>query len=252
MTLPADRDIDDLLATLSHELRTPLTSIKGALSLLLEETGTEVHREFLVIAYENAERLSRIINNFLDLSRIQAGQFELLREVVSLEEILLCASEQMRRSAEAKGITLTVERPADLPLLEVDRERIEQVLVNLVDNAIKFTPPGGQVTVRTSLSPLPSDGAPLEGNGRGAVKIHVVDTGIGIAREHWERIFDRFYQVDLRQAPPVPSGVGRRGAGLGLAICKALVEQHGGRVQVDSTPGQGSCFTILLPTRTAG
>ncbi len=251
MNLPANRDIDDLLAALSHELRTPLTSIKGALSLLLEEVGTEVHREFLAIAYENTERLGRIINNFLDLSRIQAGRFDLIQEVVSVEEILLCASEQMRRGAEVKGVTLTVERPTDLPLLQVDRERIEQVLVNLLDNAVKFTPPGGQVTVRATGSPLPSDGAGRSPSREG-VQIHVVDTGIGIAPEHWEKIFDRFYQVNLREASHIPSGVGQRGAGLGLTICKAIVEQHGGRVQVESAPGRGSCFTVLLPSRATG
>ena len=229
----ADQFKDDLLTIISHELRTPLTSIKGSLSLLLDEQKVQgMTREFLEIAEQNTERLIALVNDLLDLSRIESGKLEFERERFSIRDAILSATQRIRALADRKGLRLELPVPEGLPPVEADPGKVEQVLVNLLDNAIKFTPEGGQIRLEAEAA---------EGSGRGTMQVRVSDTGIGIPAEHLEKVFEKFYRVDMS------STRGARGTGLGLAICKAIVEGHGGRIWAESVPGQGSRFTFSLP-----
>ncbi len=220
-----------MIQNISHELRTPLTYIVGYTSLLLEEAPdieplTEAQRHILNIMAEQSQRLRRLIDRITALERIGEGVLE--PEQTDLALLLERSVEAARIVAAAAHITLTLQIAAPLPPVYVDPLAIQQTLDDLLSNAIKFTPGGGQVTVRAWAA-------------EGKVHVAVTDTGIGIPPEEQERIFERFYQVDAS-----PS---RRfsGVGLGLAICKQAVEAHGGRIWVQSSPGKGSTFTFTLP-----
>jgi signal transduction histidine kinase len=229
----ADQFKDDLLTIISHELRTPLTSIKGSLSLLLDEQKVEgVTREFLEIAEQNTDRLIALVNDLLDLSRIESGKLELERERFSIRDAILSATQRIRALADRKGLRLEMQVPEGVPPVDADPGKVEQVLVNLLDNAIKFTPEGGQITLRAEAA---------RGDGAATLQVSVSDTGIGIPSECLPRVFEKFYRVDMS------STRGARGTGLGLAICKAIVEGHGGRIWGESAPGGGSRFTFTLP-----
>ncbi|MEP6774760.1 MAG: ATP-binding protein, partial [Chloroflexota bacterium] len=236
----------DFVANIGHELRTPLTSVK-----LLAETVREVMHEdqhaaekFLGQIEAEVDRLTQLVRELLELSRIESGQVPMQRTNLDVPQLLETAAGRLRAQAERAGVHLMVEVAALLPLAYADRERIEQVLVNLVHNALKFTNPGGSVT----LSAQP-DGADI--------RISVRDTGVGIPPDDLPRIFERFYKVDKARAAARgrDGGEGREGreggTGLGLAIAKHVVQAHGGRIWAESVYGQGATFYFTLPAAEA-
>ncbi|NPA91212.1 MAG: GAF domain-containing protein [Chloroflexi bacterium] len=219
-----DRAKSALLSAVSHELRTPLAGIKGYVSSLLAEDvewDEATRREFLLIISQEADRLQRLVSNLLDMSRLEAGTLTIRQDVYHLGDIVA----RVLRTLNPQEHPIQVDIPEDLPPVYVDAARVEVVLRNLLENALKYTPPGRPVRVR----------AFAEGD---HVVVRVEDRGPGIPPEHRERIFDRFYRV-----PGVRAG----GAGLGLAICKGFVEAHGGRIWVEENPGGGAVFAFTLP-----
>ncbi|MGC8837153.1 MAG: ATP-binding protein [Anaerolineae bacterium] len=226
-----ERMKSNFLSVVSHELKTPLHSIKGFVDIiLLGKAGpvTEVQRDFLETVRQQTAALQNLINDLLEFSRLEAGQVRLRLEPVSLGEVAATVVEKLEPLARQGEVALHNRIPSDLAPVEGDRMRLEQVLTNLVDNAIKFTPSGGQVT--------------LEAQDLGeAVQVWVHDTGIGIPPEERERVFDRFYQVDSGSTRPY------RGTGLGLSICKHIVERHQGRIWIEDREGPGTTFTFVLP-----
>ncbi|WP_264844767.1 two-component system histidine kinase PnpS [Caldinitratiruptor microaerophilus] len=220
----------EFVANVSHELRTPLTSIRGFAETLLEaDPDPETRRRFLEIVHREASRLSDLIEDLLDLSRIESGRMAMRPGPVAVDVLVADVLDRHQRRARAAELTLESRVPPGLPPVWGDRARLAQVLHNLVDNAIRYTPPGGRVTVAA------------EANPEGFVTVSVADTGIGIAREHLPRLFERFYRVD--RARSRSSG----GTGLGLSIVKHIVELHGGAVSVESEPGRGSTFRFSVP-----
>ncbi|MBA3414017.1 MAG: PAS domain-containing sensor histidine kinase, partial [Chloroflexia bacterium] len=234
----ASRAKSDFLATMSHELRTPMNAIIGYSHLLLDgldgPLSPEQHGDVNRIA-SAADRLLALINNVLDLAKIEAGRFELAPEQVGLEEIFEQVRMELAPQASGRRVDLVFDFPADLPTISADPQRMRQILLNLVGNAVKFTEHGHvTVSARASFS---------------EIELIVRDTGIGIDPAAMPFIFDEFRQAD--------SSTARRygGTGLGLAITRRLVEMHGGAIDVESTPGLGSTFTIRLPAdrgKTAG
>jgi len=181
---------------------------------------------------EKGENLLQLITSILDISKIEAGRTRLVIAEVDVGQVLRDAVATVLPLARKKGVKVVWE-PSPLPRIHCDRDKVRQCIVNLVNNAVKFTPAGGQVTV---------DARPLPGE---RVALQVADTGIGIAPDHLARVFDVFYQVDGSSTREYG------GAGLGLAIVKSYVEAHGGEIKVESAPGKGSTFTVVLPVRAA-
>ncbi len=230
-----DRLKSNFLATMSHELRTPLTSVIGYSEMMLEGLGgplTAEQREYLGIIMEKGENLLQLITSILDISKIEAGRVRLLLTDVDASQVMRDAVATVLPLARKKGIRVGCE-PGSIQRFQADRDKVRQCLVNLCSNAVKFTQPGGTITVSAEA---------LEGE---RIALHVADTGIGIAEEHVDRVFDVFFQVDGSSTREYG------GAGLGLAIVKSFVEAHGGDVSVRSKPGQGSVFTLVLPIRAA-
>ena len=226
----------DFLSNVSHELRTPLAAIKGFVDNLLDGvTGplADKHRHCLHRVRDNAERLTRMVSDLLDLARIEAGKIELAPEALAVAEMVEEVVETLRPLARARGIALAAEL-APCPPIRGDADKILQVLTNLVSNALKFTPTGGCVTVAAAAS------------ADGAIRIAVGDTGPGIPPEERERVFDKFYQLGRVDGERPP------GSGLGLTIARHLVELHGGRIWVEDGAGGGSAFMMLLPAASAG
>ncbi len=226
----ADRAKTEFVSTVSHELRTPLTSIKGYTDLLYSGAVgpiNEQQKRFLGIVKNNADRLTALINDLLDISRIETGRIKLNVESVDLREIVQEVVDSLREQIEGKGLQLIVDLPDRIEEIMGDRSRLIQIVTNLLSNAYKYTDEGW---IRISLSPL-----------EGAVRLDVADSGIGIATEDQGKIFERFYRADRTVME------GRGGTGLGLAITKELVELHGGRIWVESELGVGSTFTVILP-----
>ena len=226
-----DRVKSDFLSVVSHELRTPLHSIKGFVDIILMgKTGpvSDTQRDFLQTVQQQAEALQNMINDLLEFSRLEAGQVRLKIEPISLGQVVEGVVERLTPLAQEANLRLVSQVPVDLATIEADRARLEQVLTNLCSNAIKFTPANGTVTIRA---------ADLGDR----VQVSVADTGIGIPSNQLERIFERFYQVDGSSTRSY------RGAGLGLTICKHIVEYHGGRIWAESAMGQGSTFHFILP-----
>lgn len=221
----------EFLSGMSHELRTPLHTIIGFTELLEEELEgplNEKQQRFVRHIHKDSQHLLALINDVLDLSKIESGRLELQPELFALAEALDETVSSLRPRAEAKSIHIetNVPRPVDI---YADRLRFKQILYNLLSNAVKFTPEGGRVWIEVT--------------DRGAfVEVMVSDTGIGIPLSEQEAVFDKFYQVGQRQAG------GHEGTGLGLAITKHLVEQHGGALRLHSDPGKGSQFTFSIPT----
>jgi PAS domain S-box-containing protein len=227
----ADIAKTEFVSTVSHELRTPLTSIKGYTDLLLSGAMgllSEGQQQFMSIVRKNADRLTALINDLLDISRIESGRVKLEVHPMRIQDAVWDVVESLRAQIEAKGLALRVEVPDNLPLVQGDRDRLTQVLNNLLSNACRYTP-RGEVAIVVSEMP-------------GVLRVDVSDTGIGIEREDQSRIWDRFF----RAAHPVVEEAG--GTGLGLAIVRMFVEMHSGRIWLDSEPGRGSTFTFILPT----
>jgi PAS domain S-box-containing protein len=225
----------DFLASVSHELRTPLHTIIGFSELLDEESSGPLNDEqkrFVGHVRRDSEHLLALINDVLDLSRIEAGGLQLHSEVLELPGLISEVVKAIKPIAEAKGVSLLLASNADIKV-SADSLRIRQVLYNLLTNAIKFTPGGGTISVGTRITDAQ------------AVEVTVADTGIGIAHDQQGQIFQRFYQVGV-----TTQGV-REGTGLGLAICKQLVEMHGGKIWVESQPGEGSQFHFTLGAQQA-
>ncbi|HRX03491.1 MAG TPA: ATP-binding protein, partial [Anaerolineae bacterium] len=225
-----ERMKSNFLSVVSHELKTPLHSIKGFVDIfLMGKTGpvTELQRDFLTTVKEQTGHLQRLIEDLLEFSRLESGQIRLRPLLISPAEIVASVADKLTPLASNKGLSLALD-VAGLPEIEADPMRLEQVLTNLVENAIKFTPDNGLIRVTGS------DGSTM-------IELVVADSGIGVPAEERERIFDRFYQVD--------SSARRRykGTGLGLTICKHIVTQHGGRIWVEAVEGGGSAFHVLLP-----
>jgi PAS domain S-box-containing protein len=237
----ADRIKSAFLATMSHELRTPLNSIIGFTGIILRGLAGPLSPEQarqLGMVQGSARHLLELINDVLDLSKIEAGQFTVRREKFAIAEVVERVAETLRPLAEKRGLSLSLERPPALPEITGDRRRTEQILLNLGSNAIKFTDHGA-VRLRVDVPPLAE--VP-EGIAPGPVlRFAVVDTGIGIAPEQLETIFQPFHQVD--------GGIsrGHDGTGLGLTICRRLASLLGGRVEARSREGLGSEFLFFLP-----
>jgi signal transduction histidine kinase len=242
-----DRLKSNFLATVSHELRTPLTSVIGYSEMLIEGLAgalTQEQREYVQIIMEKGDQLLQLITGLLDVSRMDSGSMRLAREPIRLGELVGSILTAMAPLARRKRVDLRLDAPPDLPRVEGDREKLRQVLFNLVGNAIKFTPESGQVHIGLTVGPLAREdemvSAPPETDGVG-VRLRVADSGIGIAPEKQVRIFEPFFQVDSSSTREYG------GTGLGLALVKSYVEAHGGRVWVDSELGRGSAFTVTLP-----
>jgi PAS domain S-box-containing protein len=229
-----DRMKSEFISTVSHELRTPLTSIKGYVDLILDGDAGEIsetQREFLMIVKQNTDRLVTLINDLLDLSRIESGKVQIRKEPLALDEIIRNVVTDFKTLLTEKAHKLIVEVADNLPILIGDRDRIGQVLTNLLSNAIKYTPNGGQIKIKAEID-------------NQYAKVSVSDNGIGIAPEDQAKLFQKFYRVDSSFTRE------HSGTGLGLAIVKTIVELHGGSVAVESKPGKGSTFSFTLPYAT--
>ncbi len=223
----------NFLSMISHELRTPLTTIKGYITFLMTEKAGAINktqRECLEISAETADLLDRLIEDILDLSKIESGEFKVNLAAVDMTKIMDKAILSRQLFADNQEVTLENNLPRDLPLIRADRERILQVIINILENAIKFNKRGGKVVIAAA--------------GRPSAKIifSISDTGIGIPSDKLARIFDKFYQADS-------SGKRKyKGCGLGLAITKSIVGLHNGRIWVESEVGVGSKFFLELLT----
>ena len=219
----------DFVANVSHELRTPLASIKGYSETLLDGgmDDRDTLREFLRVIDRHATRMSRLIDDLLILSRLESHQMTIVAAPIDLGELVFSTVKGFDKQSRDKGISLAVIVPEDLPKALGDRDRLEQVMVNLLDNAIKYTPSGGSVSVSACLE-------------TGNVRVDVEDTGIGIPADDISRIFERFYRVDKARSRELG------GTGLGLAIVKHIIQGHNGRLNVESRPGKGSVFSFSI------
>lgn len=224
-----DRMKSDFISVASHELRTPMTSIKGSVDLILSgfagDASPEMH-ELLEIAQKSCDRLVRLVNDILDLAKIESGQLKLIRVPTDITEIVVRSVCAVKTLADRGEVRLRVERPGPLPLVDLDEDRIEQVITNLLSNAVKFSPPNSDVVVELLAV-------------EDCVQCTVIDKGRGIPEKDQRRIFGKFQQLS--------EGRKRGGTGLGLAITQALVEEHGGTVWVESLPNEGSRFIFRLP-----
>jgi len=220
-----------LLSVISHELKTPVSIIKGYAGTLAREDADWDHETLadgLRVIEEEADRLDKLITNLLEASRLQVGTIKLRLNILDLAGMARTAVENLQATTEKH--TFTVDFPDDYPPIQGDFERLREVLTNLIGNAIKYSPDGGRIEVGGQSGP---DNTAL---------FYVRDQGIGIPPAEQEKIFDRFYRVDNRLARQAP------GTGLGLFLVRAVIEAHGGRVWVESTPGQGSTFWVELPS----
>jgi signal transduction histidine kinase len=226
-----DRLKDEFITTVTHELRTPLTSIRSFSEILHDHPtlDAEQRKEFLAIIIKESERLTRLINQVLDLARIEAGRFDWQIGRVDVRELVAEAVASTRQLFKDRNVALTSNLPPELPQVLADRDQLMQVVINLLSNAVKFSPGGsGIVTVEARARP---DG----------VEIRVSDNGPGIAADHQQFIFEKFRQVgDMLSSKP-------QGSGLGLAICRRIIEHFGGRIWVESELGQGATFAVLVP-----
>lgn len=233
--ITAEREIADMknefVSTVSHELRTPLTSIKGYVDLILDGSAgeiSEIQQEFLGIVKENSDRLVELINEMLDISRIESGRVHLKVEPIDVGDSVRGSVDTFRAVLAQGGHTITISVAKNLPLVAADRDRVGQVLVNLISNALKYSPGGGEVIVK----------ARREGD---FVLVSVTDQGLGITREDQKRLFTKFYRVDTAMTREIG------GTGLGLSICKTIIELLGGSIGVKSKAKAGSTFWFTLP-----
>ena len=218
-----------LIGDVTHELQTPLTAIKGSMEGLIDGVLLVEDATYQQI-YREADRLQKLVDDLQELSRVEAGAYELNHHQLSVSELVMATVARLGRQFEEKGVTLDTDVSTELPFITGDKDRLGQVLLNLVGNALQYTPPGGRVQIS----------ARQQGN---EVHVAVSDTGMGISPEHLPHLFTRFYRVDRSR-----SRAGG-GSGIGLTITKHLVEAHSGRIRAESPgPGKGSTFTFTLPT----
>jgi two-component system sensor histidine kinase KdpD len=216
-----------LLNSISHDLRTPLVSITGALSSLRESSldlDQEARESLLETAHAEAERLNRLVGNLLNMTRLEAGAIRLNKEACDIQDVIGAALEQLGERISGRHVRINL--PGDISLVELDIALFEQVLVNLLDNAVKYSGPGSLIEINVSQSGE-------------SVYIEVCDRGIGIPADDLEHVFDKFYRVKR------PESVS--GTGLGLAICKGIVEAHGGTIRAEGRIDGGTVITITLP-----
>lgn len=226
------RHKDELAAAMAHDLRSPLAAVKGAIDLLRDGLAgalTADQQHYVDIAGRAAKHVIDLVNNLLDASLVEAGLVHLEPLPLALAEVVEDLSSTVGFLAREKGIGFEAQLPPGLPLLQADRQKLTQILSNLLTNAVKFTHPGGRVLLRA------------ERAGTGMVAIEVRDSGVGILREHQAQLFERLHRSHSRGTR------GERGTGLGLYLCRQLVELHGGTIAVASEPGRGSTFRFTTP-----
>jgi signal transduction histidine kinase len=224
---------NDFLANISHELRTPLTAMQGFLEALQDGLveDEEARQKYYAVMYSETMQVNRLVDDLMDLMKLENNEVNLARFPVDVAEVLNKVAFSFRAEAEEKGIRINVEIAEELPRIYADKDRVAQILKNLVKNAVKFTEAG-----EIRLSAVVDEQW---------VQIKVADTGIGIAADDLHRIWERFFKVDRGRSK------NNKGTGLGLAIVKELVELHEGKWRVESVPAEGSTFTIWLPTTAA-
>ena len=221
----------EFIATVSHELRTPLTSINMAIDILSQEvlgSVNEPQKDMLATAKDDCERLTKLVKELLDLSRLESGKYELKRESINLRSVVEEALKPLRLQFREKAIRLEIDIAQDTPEVPGDHQQLSWVITNLVSNALRYTPADGIVTIHSD----------IVGD---SVRVSVSDAGRGIPAEAIEVIFDKFVQVK-QSTDATPGSVG-----LGLAIAKEVVEAHGGKIWVESSMGQGSTFFFTIP-----
>jgi two-component system, OmpR family, phosphate regulon sensor histidine kinase PhoR len=230
----------EFVLNVSHELRTPLTAIRGYAETLMDSdlADREESRKFLAVIHRHSERLGRLLDDLLDLSNIELERAPLHIRAVPLADIARQAIAMLTPQANQRTIQIVNTIPADLPPVLADRDRLMQILVNLIDNAVKYTPSGGTVTLESAVLPPQADQKPP---GQSRVEIVVEDTGIGIPQKDLPRITERFYRVDKGRSREMG------GTGLGLAIVKHLVESHEGTLVIESVLGKGTRVRVILP-----
>jgi two-component system phosphate regulon sensor histidine kinase PhoR len=229
----------DFVANVSHEIKTPITAIRGFAETLLEGAldDKENAYKFLETIKNHSERLNSLVSDLLTLSRIELGDIKIEKETVDLNNVVDTVFETLKEKAQSKGLYLKKEISPILQEVRADRNRLIQILLNLVDNGIKFTEMGGiTVKVQSSKSKVQS-----EKEERDFIEISVEDTGIGIPKKHLSRLGERFYRVDKARSRELG------GTGLGLAIVKHLVKAHGWEMQIESIPGKGTTVKIIIP-----
>jgi len=221
----------DFVANVSHELKTPLTSVQGFAQALLDGTADsdETRRQAAQVIYDESARMHRMVLDLLDLAKLDAGTADITMSPVNMSALLNSIREKFTPQSQKAGVEIKVEVAAKLPRFAADGDRLAQVFTNLVDNALKFTPSGGQILLRAEARD-------------GGILVSVADTGAGIPDEAQAHIFDRFYQADVSR-----KGGRKHGAGLGLAIAHEIVQAHGGRIGVRSRLGEGTTFDVFLP-----
>ena len=231
------RRLDDarreFVANVSHELRTPLTNIRSYTETLLDAAGElplDTEKQFLGVISSESERMARIVTDLLTLSKLDYGRMELRMTRFSVSDLLKKVTNAMKLTAEDSGHMILVETEPNLPPMVGDRERIEQVVVNILSNAVKYTPSGGRIRLTAQRA------------GANHVRVTVEDNGVGIPADDVPRLFERFYRVDKARSRAAG------GTGLGLAIAKEIVEQHEGKIALTSEYGKGTTVTITLPT----
>ena len=233
---------------ITHELRSPINTINGYLDLVLEGIAGELNqqqREFVQRARAGSEHLYTLIEDLLLISRADAGQLRLNRDLIRLPEIIDHAIEELELIAMDNEISIRLEIAIDFPQMYADAIRVQHVLRNLINNALRFTPPGGNVIISACVNNTPTETpsttlVTIKGD-KQHVEVHICDTGYGIEPEYQTRIFERFYQI--RTADSAKVG----GQGLGLTVAKMIVELHGGLISVESMPGSGSTFLCTFP-----
>jgi two-component system cell cycle sensor histidine kinase PleC len=231
----ANQAKSEFLANMSHELRTPLNAINGFSEIMAGEMfgplGDQRYKGYAGDILKSGQHLLSLINDILDMAKIEAGKLSLHYDTLSLRELCDDAVRLMRGKIAECGLTISVDSPADLPDIEADHRGVKQVLLNLISNAVKFTPEGGAILVAVRMEP----GA--------MVRVTVSDTGIGIAPEDLARLARPFEQVEGQHSKTT------QGTGLGLALTKSLIELHGGELTMDSEPGRGTTVAFTLPLR---
>jgi signal transduction histidine kinase len=235
----ASRAKSEFLANISHELRTPLNAIIGFAELIRAELhgplGSARYVDYVSDIHESGSHLLGIINDILDLSKAEAGRMDLDEDAIDPVELIAAVCRLVRHRTEAAGLEIEPRIAPRLPRFKADERKLKQILLNLLSNAVKFTPPGGRVTVEAEVTSA------------GELRLAVLDTGIGIAAADLERVLEPFAQVDGSLARKY------QGTGLGLPLTKAMVERHGGRFELESRPGEGTCAALFLPrSRTIG